>query len=882
MLHSADKEGNIIEVSDYWLEKMGYTREEAKANKVWSYLPPEYQERAIKQLIPMLHRQGFVKDVIGEYRKKDGTYIDILVNSIACYDENGDFSHSLTVCTDISEQNNIKEALEQSEKRYKVLVENSPQAIMVHADGKLVFANSTAIKLLGGENMDDLLQKSIMDLIHPEEQAVAKQRIQDLYTQKTDAPPKKCRFIRVGGETLYVEVLGSMINYEGKPAAQLVFRDITYEIEAKQKLVSQERVLKGANEAATHLLTEEDDKMAISKALRAILDANQADRAYIFENHKNSIGGLCVSQRFEVVKDDIAPHIDNPNLHNISYVDAGFGEWLIPFQNGEIIYGLLSEFPSPIQDFLEEQNILSLIIIPIFIKGKFWGILGLDDCTKGRSWSFPEVELLRNTANTIGSFIAKKEIEDCEDIEQEVSRILSEIDDTDTAIKQILKKIGQNLNWDIGELWIPNNPPTYLSLEYGWHNKDNNEGAIFDEFILSAQSFQYGLDEGIVGEAWSTAKPVWLRGIDPNGTCRRTKIAIEANIQLRVAVPIILDNTVLGILCLLSTQSRDVSDVYIRTFTSIGIQIGQYIKRKRAEKQYKNLVDAVPAVVWRLDIESFAYTYVSHQAEVILGYPAENWIGNSSFWLENIHPDDREYAMNYCGECTKNKIDHDFEYRMINKDGQIIWISDHVHVIVKDDKPVELVGLLIDITEQKKAEQALILSQERLKLAIEGTELGLWDWNIKDDTVYSNVKLAEMLGYTSVEMPEKFKPMFEWVHPEDRERVEQALSAHLIGETETYQDEFRLRTKSGEYKWLLDVGKLIERDKDGNPVRMLGVHRDIDQRKISDEQLRLNEERLRLSLNGIGVGIFDWNMEDDTFFINEGWEKTSGVSTSRN
>lgn len=760
-----------------------------------------------------------------------------------------------------------EKALIQSEKRYKALVDHSPHAIAVHAEGKVVFANHTTVRLLGYQSLEELLEVDIMKIVHPEDYDEVKRGVENIYTQRQDAPPRRSRFIKRDNSIIHVEVLGCMIDYEGKAAAQIVFRDISAEIQAQSQLKSQDKLLKGVNEAATYLLNEENEKVAISKALRSVLIATEADRAYIFENHKNFKGELCVSQRFEVVSEHTTPEIDNPELQNRPYHDAGFETWLTIFEKGEIVQGQIHEFSQDIQAFLKAQEILSLILIPIFIKHKFWGFLGLDDCTNSRSWSVQEADLLKNTANSIGNFIVKKQIEDCESIEHEVSRILSETEDINCAVRQILEKIGTNLNWDIGELWLPNDPPTYLSLEYGWHNQERE---IFDDFLKYTQTFQYQLDEGLVGKAYQSAQPVWTTGIAPNSSSRRTAIALKVGIQSRVAIPIVLDNKVLGVLCLISTQVRDINDIYIRTFTSIGVQIGQYIKRKRVEKHFENIVNTIPAVIWRYDVETAAFTYVSHQAESMLGYPVEKWIGNSNFWISLIHEDDREYAISYCAESTAQKTDHEFEYRMINKKGEIVWISDIVHVVVKNDKAVELVGLLIDITEQKKAEQALALSEKRLKLAIDGAELGLWDWNIPEDTIYVNEALAHMLEYSIEEMPRKACMMFNWVHPEDREHVKLAVKSHLIGETDFYQDEFRLRTKSGNYNWLLDIGKLIERDKEGNPIRMLGIYRDIHSRKSADEQLRISEERLRLALKG--VGIFDWNIQTDTFYLNESWE----------
>ncbi|MEQ1798859.1 MAG: PAS domain S-box protein, partial [Lacibacter sp.] len=126
-----------------------------------------------------------------------------------------------------------------------------------------------------------------------------------------------------------------------------------------------------------------------------------------------------------------------------------------------------------------------------------------------------------------------------------------------------------------------------------------------------------------------------------------------------------------------------------------------------SEGNYSSLVNTIEGIVWEADAKTTQFSFVSKQAEQILGYPAELWITEWDFWPNHVFEADREWAMAYCAKFTKEKKSHDFEYRMVAADGRIVWLHDIVTIVVENDEPVKMRGLMIDITEQKKAEGEL-------------------------------------------------------------------------------------------------------------------------------------------------------------------------------
>jgi len=154
------------------------------------------------------------------------------------------------------------------------------------------------------------------------------------------------------------------------------------------------------------------------------------------------------------------------------------------------------------------------------------------------------------------------------------------------------------------------------------------------------------------------------------------------------------------------------------------------------------------------------------------------------------------------------------------------------------------VALQAEITERKWAEEALRVSEERFALAVRGSNAGLWDWDILNNSLYWSPRLKELLGYADDELDVDFDTFESHLHPDDREHTGAAIEAHLK-DRGLYEVEQRLCTKSGEYRWFRARGQALW-DEAGNPVRMVGSITDTTERKRAEEALRESERRYRL------------------------------------
>lgn len=167
-----------------------------------------------------------------------------------------------------------------------------------------------------------------------------------------------------------------------------------------------------------------------------------------------------------------------------------------------------------------------------------------------------------------------------------------------------------------------------------------------------------------------------------------------------------------------------------------------------------------------------------------------------------------------------------------------------------------LIGVARDITERREREQEFQEMTERLNLALEGAELGVWDWNPKTNDVTFDERWTGMLGYTTDELEPSYQSWADLVHPDDLDRAERELGKLTSGETDVYECEFRMRTKSGDWRWIRDVGKVFEWNDDGEAVRAVGIHQDITDLRKRREAVERQRDELA-TLNRVNMLIQD-------------------------
>jgi len=268
--------------------------------------------------------------------------------------------------------------------------------------------------------------------------------------------------------------------------------------------------------------------------------------------------------------------------------------------------------------------------------------------------------------------------------------------------------------------------------------------------------------------------------------------------------------------------------------------------------------------IWESHFPSSRMDWDEHMF-AIYGIDPKDFGGTVEDWVRLIHPDDLDAVTEHRQQVLDGTARHfDIDFRIVRPDGAVHYVEAH-GFLVRDaaGSPLRLVGLNRDITSEMEMRETLRVAEERLGLALLATNEGVWDWDISTGKIFRDQRWAELFGAGSQELGE----IGDWasrVHPEDFPAAQSALDAHLQGRTPVYVSEHRCRTKSGQWIWTLDRGKVVSRDKDGRALRMVGTQGDITARKKLEERLRHSEE-ISLQVSRLAqIGAWEWSLETQT------------------
>ena len=275
--------------------------------------------------------------------------------------------------------------------------------------------------------------------------------------------------------------------------------------------------------------------------------------------------------------------------------------------------------------------------------------------------------------------------------------------------------------------------------------------------------------------------------------------------------------------------------------------------------------------VWETDLITGRLNWDDRMLE-IYGVSRESFDGQRSTWINRIHPEDRALALELANPNTiKADSGYRNEYRIVRPDGTVRHIESNGQLETDGaGRPIRLVGLNRDISLERKTEAALHLIEERWQLALEGNNDGVWDWDITTGHFFYDTRYSVMLGFALGELPTHYAAHHKLVHPDDRAEFEASNQAHLMGAVSYFQHEHRIQSKSGDWIWVLDRGKVVSRSTEGRPLRMVGTHTDITARKQLEQRLRQAEE-LSLQVSRLAqIGGWELKLDSGQLTLSEG------------
>jgi PAS domain S-box-containing protein len=597
--------------------------------------------------------------------------------------------------------------------------------------------------------------------------------------------------------------------------------------------VRHDAVLEAVAFAAERLLLAADWRDAADEVLERMGLAAAVSRAYVIENHRDDDGRLLGTMRHEWCAPDIVSQYGNPFLVACPW-DDGLERWAELHARGEPVVSRIADLPEHEREEFVAQGIRSIAEHPVFVGDEWWGAIGFDDCERERRWS-SELDALRAAATVIGAAVARQRVEDdrrrAEQRWRQVIEHIPAVTYTDVVVApgQVrMEFVSPQIRTILGyeperfledpDLWFALTEPEDLARLEASGVLDASDVSTFDEvYRMRAADGSYR----------------WIHD---------------------TSTPVFGDDGAL--------------DHFLGFMIDVTDRMHAQEHVRQAEERYRLLVERTPAITYTEALvdeyePSAVISYLSPQIEAVLGYPMVAW-ETPGFWLETIHPDDREPVMQESTRTNDTGEPYRQEYRMIAADGRVLWVHDE-SVIVHDaqGQPLYWQGVIMDVTERKRAEEQLRQAEERFRTLVEHIPAVVYAEPIEYDPglLYLSPQVEQLLGWTAQEWQAEPRFWLEHLHPEDRERVAE-LNATANDTKQPFITEYRMRHKDGHFVWIYDEAVAVA-DEAGSPLFWQGVLLDITPQKEAQRDLADAEQRYRALIEHIPAVVYRESPEGD-------------------
>lgn len=429
------------------------TESDVIGKPVFDFVHPDFRKVVTDRIITT-QKNGMVASPIEEkFLTLDGRVIDVEVTAIpTLFNED---PATQVLFWDITERKKNLESLRKSEALSKAIIEGSPTGVSVREPtGRLISVNEAWKKLwkIPVNDVREDMEKHREELKFDHRDDYLKpyqDEVRRVYERggSLQIPEIKIKGIRKSPTKWISQYFYALTDRAGKVEQVVILTaDITARKEAAEDLARKDRILESISDAASVLLNTNELLLGLDEALACLGQGAGVSRVYVFRNSTDVGDRLLTSQIAEWVAEGVEPQRNNPDVQNIPLMESGYGRWIEILGGGEVIHGLVDDLPESEQPFLQQQQILSILVVPIFAENRWWGFIGFDHCTEKQLWTHSEIGALKSAAGIIGSTIVRtlreQEIQKInEELEQRIAGRTKDLQLTNQALAESLQTL---------------------------------------------------------------------------------------------------------------------------------------------------------------------------------------------------------------------------------------------------------------------------------------------------------------------------------------------------------------------------------------------------------------------------------------------------------
>ncbi len=745
-------------------------------------------------------------------KNADGYYVDYKIHlSELKSNEKGEVSHIICYfekCIESSGYQNkiMNQVKEEYEETLKTLVDSSLDAVYILDGRKLLLVNKAWLDLFGyseDEVYDDKFD--VLQIVAHSSRPKIFEKLEHSVRKTIAKSNYEMQGLTKSGDIVDLDVYVNLIKWKGKYVYKGVYKNISEKKYTEKSKQLQSNLLDCTAKITSLFLADKNFDRSIDSAFQIIGSALSISRIYLYENI--SIGNSnehLMKLRYEWAESKVAKRSSNHISREISY--KKFPGWYSKLSSDSEINCNVKDLPYSIKDNFEQEKTLSILIVPIIVENKFWGIIGLDECKYEREWEESEIALLRTTGNSFGNALLRINTEYALVESEERYRFLFD-QAADLIIILNTKNIIVNVNKTV-------------ESEIGWKR---------DELI--------GKNILTTGILTSDSKNVIIKNISENSVSKILEIELVKTNGLIIpfelnTIPILKNGNLINLqLVLRNIKERKENERNL----------------KESEQKYRNIFENVQDIFFQTDLHGAIIT-ISPSIERYSGYKPEELIGKKvvTFYAT---PKDRAKMLKEMQE--KNEVS-DFIIRLRHKLGKTVFVSVNSHML--KNKYGEIIGIegsLRDVTEREIAHEEI----RKLSRAVEQSPSTVTITDTQGRIVYVNPKFSESTGYSLSEVIGKNPSILK----SGEMTVEQyKVLWDTISAGKEWKGEFHNKKKNGEYFWESASISPIKNE-NGEITHFLAVKEDITEKKNQEKKLL----RFQNLLKGVSESVQNLISEKD-------------------